>query len=155
MNLSVNPLTTFLGTRRFARAPIPIYRAGFGAILGSRMLMLEHRGRATGEPRYVALEVAKRESPDSLVVASGFGERVQWYRNLRAEPGCHVWTGLRRRVPARAQLVSAGESATLLSEYAAAHPRMYRRLMTSIAEIRGVPRDQVPAGIRMVRLTLG
>ncbi|HTM84573.1 MAG TPA: nitroreductase family deazaflavin-dependent oxidoreductase, partial [Mycobacterium sp.] len=38
------------------RAPIWLYRARLGALLGSRLLMLEHRGRTSGARRYVVLE---------------------------------------------------------------------------------------------------
>jgi hypothetical protein len=40
-----------------ARAPIPLLRHGFGRLLGPRFLLLEHLGRHSGLPRYVALEV--------------------------------------------------------------------------------------------------
>lgn len=72
--------------RILARAPIPLYRAGFGFLLGRRLTMLEHRGRISGLPRYVVLEVLERDD-DGLVVVSGYGDRAQWYRNVLAHPG--------------------------------------------------------------------
>lgn len=33
--------------RRFLRAPIPLYRAGFGALPGNRLLYLVHIGRTS------------------------------------------------------------------------------------------------------------
>lgn len=50
-----------LRNRRLVRSPIWLYRHGLGWLLGPRVLMLEHVGRKTGEPRYVCLEVVQRE----------------------------------------------------------------------------------------------
>ena len=33
--------------------------------------------------------------PATYIVASGFGQRAQWFRNLRADPRVRVWTGSR------------------------------------------------------------
>ena len=67
--------------RWLARAPIALYHWGLGPALGRRLMMLEHRGRTTGERRYVVLEVIERE-PHSIIVASGYGRSSQWYRNI-------------------------------------------------------------------------
>lgn len=60
-------------------APIWLYRARLGFVLGSRTLMLEHVGRKSGAKRYVVLEVVGHPAPDTYVVASGFGEHAQWF----------------------------------------------------------------------------
>ncbi|MDG4803790.1 nitroreductase family deazaflavin-dependent oxidoreductase [Micromonospora sp. WMMD980] len=78
--------------RWLARAPIPLYRNGLGRLLGRRLMMLEHRGRRSGLPRYVVLEVVDRE-PGALFLASGYGPASQWFRNVRADPAVRVWTG--------------------------------------------------------------
>ncbi len=140
----------FLTTRWAVRLPIPIFRAGFGFVFGGRLLLLEHRGRASGARRYVVLEAADRESRDTVVVASGFGPDAQWYRNLEAEPRCGVSIGLRTRVPARAELLDAGESAALLDRYAARHPKAWQVLRDSIASATGERDPEIP----MVRLHL-
>lgn len=89
-----------LTTRSLARAPIRLYQIGLGWGLGSRLMMLEHVGRKSGQPRYVCLEVVERPRPDLLLLASGFGTSSQWYRNLRAQPECFVSTGRLKRAPA-------------------------------------------------------
>ncbi|WP_190820398.1 PNPOx family protein [Saccharopolyspora pogona] len=53
--------------RWLARAPIPLYRRGLGWLLGIRIMMLEHRGRRSGQLRYAVLEVLGRE-PGALVL---------------------------------------------------------------------------------------
>lgn len=123
-----------LQNRRCVRAPIWLYRHGLGWLLGGRVLMLEHIGRRSGRPRYVCLEVVSRPDPDVIVVVSGFGERAQWYRNLRANGSCAVSIGRARRVPAQARLMDAAESAAILQEYQRAHPQAWRRLRSVIEE---------------------
>ncbi|WP_139417691.1 nitroreductase family deazaflavin-dependent oxidoreductase [Agromyces laixinhei] len=141
---------TFLTTRWMARLPIAIFRAGFGFIFGGRLLLLEHRGRTSGESRFVVIEAADREAPDRVVVASGFGTRAQWYRNLEAEPRCGVSIGWRRRVPARAELLGTEESRRLLERYGERRPATWAVLERSIQDATGEAHPEIP----MVRLHL-
>jgi hypothetical protein len=52
-----------LHSQRLVRAPIWLYRHGLGWLFGSRLLMLEHVGRKSGQPRYVVLEVIGHPHP--------------------------------------------------------------------------------------------
>ena len=92
-----------LRSRRLMRAPAWIYRARAGVLFGSRILMLEHVGRKSGVPRYAVLEVVDHPTPDTYVVASGFGRKAQWFRNIRANPRVRVYVGSHapRRATAR------------------------------------------------------
>jgi deazaflavin-dependent oxidoreductase (nitroreductase family) len=139
-----------LRTRAFVRAPIALYRHGLGWILGGRVLMLEHQGRRSGRARFVCLEVVDRPSPERIVVVSGFGERAQWYRNLRADPACFVSAGRLRRVPARARFMRAAEAAATLDGYQRAHPDAWNRLRGAIEKAVGHPVGELP----MVELLL-
>lgn len=92
--------------------------------------MLEHVGRSSGAARFVVLEVVAQENPASFVVASGFGRRAQWFRNVMAQPRCHVSVGLTRRHPAVASELSPGERDRVLTAYEVEHPgagRLCRR----------------------------
>ena len=75
-----------LRTRWFVRAPIRLYRLGLGPLLGTRLVQLEHRGRTTGLPRLVVLEVVAIEA-GAPVVVSGFGERGAVVSQRRRRPG--------------------------------------------------------------------
>lgn len=110
-----------LKTRWLMRLPIPLYRAGLGWMLGERFVMIETLGRVSREPRFVVVEVVQR-GPRSLCVASGFGAKAQWYRNLRANGVAYLSTGRARRVPAEAQLLDAEASAEVLRDYERRHP---------------------------------
>jgi deazaflavin-dependent oxidoreductase (nitroreductase family) len=108
--------------RLLARAPIPLYRAGLGFLLGRRLTMLEHRGRTSGLPRYVVLEVLARDA-QGLVIVSGYGGRAQWYRNVLAHSGVRVWTGRRRGMPAQATKIPAADVPRRLEDYRRSHRR--------------------------------
>lgn len=139
-----------LQSRWFVRAPVPLFRAGLGVLFTRRLLMLEHVGRTTGAARYVVLEVVREESPSSLVVASGFGRRAQWFRNIVAEPRCHVSIGLLRRRPAQAHVLDEAEREAALTAYQAEHPAAWEKLSAVITEATGESDPDVP----LVRLTL-
>ena len=117
-----------LRVRWFVRAPIAVYRARIGFVFGSRLLMLEHTGRKTGARRRVVLEVIGHPQRGTYVVASGFGARAQWFRNVRASPRVRIWTGRHVAVPATARLLGSDEAAAALSAYAARHPLAWAAL---------------------------
>ena len=117
-----------LRARWLARAPIWLYRARLGFLLGSRLLMVEHLGRKSGARRYVVLEVVTHPRPGTYVVASGFGTRAQWFRNVRANPHVRVYSGGSRPAPATARLLTSDETAAALAAYAATHPRAWAAL---------------------------
>lgn len=119
---------TALHSRRFARAPISLYRVGLGFVFGSRMLMLEHVGRRTGARRYVVLEVIDHPSPDVYVVPSGFGERSQWFRNVMADPDVRVSVAGRRSVAGTARRLSTADADAALQRYIGRHPRAWASL---------------------------
>jgi deazaflavin-dependent oxidoreductase (nitroreductase family) len=118
---------TLLRTQWLVRAPIGLYRAGFGWMLGTRLVMIEHLGRVSHEPRYVVVEVVAR-SRNRIVVASGFGRSAQWYRNLEANGVAYLSTGTARRVPARPRLLDDAGSQAVLDDYRREHPLAWRAL---------------------------
>ncbi|MBH0110317.1 nitroreductase family deazaflavin-dependent oxidoreductase [Salinibacterium sp. NG22] len=138
-------------SRRLMRAPIGLYRAGLGFVFGRRLMMLEHTGRNSGESRYVVLEVVTSPNPNELVIASALGRRAQWVQNLGAESNCHVSIGLRRRVPAIAEVLEPADARAYLAAYEVQHPRIWKELsalMTSLHD--GNPDFEIP----LVRITL-
>ncbi|WP_422744772.1 nitroreductase family deazaflavin-dependent oxidoreductase [Micromonospora sp. WMMD754] len=143
--------------RWLARAPIPLYRHGLGRLLGGRLMMLEHRGRRSGLPRHVVLEVVDRE-PGALFLASGYGRGSQWFRNVSADPAVRVWNGPDRGVPARATVLAGEEVRQRLARYRQRHRRAAAALgrALGIPELTGdgpLPAD-VDARLPLVRLDL-
>ncbi|WP_405166607.1 nitroreductase family deazaflavin-dependent oxidoreductase [Nocardia sp. NBC_01499] len=153
--MATTSLTAALGaralhTRWLVRAPIQLYRAGLGFLFGSRMLMLQHIGRKSGETRYVVLEVVDRPAPGEYVIVSGFGTRAQWYRNIRTNPQVRISTGTTRNRPGIATPMTGEESATALAHYVRDHPAAWKKLRATIEHATGKPVDTLP----MVRLRM-
>ncbi|MCC9710917.1 nitroreductase family deazaflavin-dependent oxidoreductase [Streptomyces sp. MNU76] len=117
------------GWRRSAlRLPILLFRAGLGPVFGRRFLLLHHTGRVTGADRHVALEVVAHDPAEvSWTVASGFGPKADWYRNLRHRPQTIVQVG-NRHYAVDAVFLTPGEGAKVMAAYAVRHPRTARRL---------------------------
>ncbi|WP_198411127.1 nitroreductase family deazaflavin-dependent oxidoreductase [Microbacterium suaedae] len=120
-------IARILGTPWLMRLPIPLYRAGLGRLLGRRLVMIEHQGRSSGEPRFVVVEVVERTGR-ALRVASGFGAKSQWYRNLRANGVAYLSTGGVRRERVAVDLLDDEASGAVLARYASAHPAAWGRL---------------------------
>lgn len=109
---------------RFARAPRYLFRWKLGRLLGNRFCLLVHTGRTSGLPREVVLEVCEHDpATGSVTVASGFGRRSQWFRNILAQPAVTIQVGGRPPTPATAEVLPPQESGRAMARYAAAHPR--------------------------------
>jgi len=102
--------------------PILFYRFGLGWLLGERFVLLTVRGRRTGLPRPVVLEVL---GPDpqtgGLFVASAWGGSAQWLRNLGICPNVQAQVG-RRSFPAEVFRLSKQAGEEQLRSYATRHP---------------------------------
>ncbi|MFJ3927006.1 nitroreductase family deazaflavin-dependent oxidoreductase [Streptomyces sp. NPDC090022] len=134
-----------------ARLPLVVYRLGLGPVLGQRFLVLHHRGRVSGRPRTVCLEVVAHDPVrGTWTVASGFGDRAQWYRNLRHIPQVTIQVG-RRRYPVTAYFMSPKESGEAMVQYAVRHPRAARILsrLLSCDLGKGAPDDLRRMGRRI------
>lgn len=125
-----------------------------GFLFGSRMLMLEHLGRKSGQRRYVVLEVVSHERPDSYVVASGFGESAQWFRNVMAAPQVRISSGWRNSVPAQARRMTAAEADAVLTSYIKRHPHAWETLKGVIADSLQGRVDPPGTQIPLVELTV-
>ncbi len=103
-------------------APSWLYRIGLGPLLGKRVLALTHRGRKSGKLHRTILEVAlyDRESGES-VVASAYGSRADWYRNIAAAPALRVQTGWKDYTPVQ-RFLTADEAKEAAARFCRDHP---------------------------------
>jgi len=138
------------------RAPIWLFRARLGFLTGSRLLLLEHIGRNSGERRHVVLEVVDQPSDGRYVVASGFGERSQWFRNIRANPSVRVTVGSRPPRAATARVLDPVETRDALNAYAQAHPRSWKTLRPVFESALGAPisRDRTTLPLVLLDTTI-
>lgn len=133
------------GPMRLAwRAPIWLYRLGLGGLLGGRLLLLSHTGRKSGQPRQAVLEVVGRdEATGAYIVASGFGEKSDWYLNVMAHAEVTIQVGS-RHMEANARRLPLPQATEILLEYNRRHPAMLRTL----AGILGYRTDGSEADVR-------
>jgi deazaflavin-dependent oxidoreductase (nitroreductase family) len=143
-----------LGNRALMRAPIWLYRGRLGFLFGSRTLMLEHIGRNSGAKRYVVLEVVGRPAPDTYVVASGFGERAQWFRNLMANSRARVSIAGHGPRAATARRLPAGEADAVLADYMNRYPRAWARFKGVLESTLGTAISEHNTPLPMVELHL-
>lgn len=143
-----------LGNRALVRAPIWLYQARLGFLFGSRTLMLEHVGRKSGAKRFVVLEVVGRPASDTYVVASGFGERAQWFRNLIANPQVRVSIAGHRPRAAMARRLPTAEADAVLADYVSRHPRAWASLKNVLENTLGTPISEHDTPLPMVELRL-
>lgn len=150
----ITAATALLRSAPVMRAPIWLYRARLGALLGPRLLMLEHRGRRSGLPRYVVLEVLGRPEPGRYLVASGFGEKAQWFRNITADPRVRVTVGSHAPAPATAHRLPQPEADRALAAYIEAHPRAWARFREVLERTLGTPVTAVNTALPIVAVTV-
>ncbi|KUH68901.1 nitroreductase [Mycolicibacterium novocastrense] len=146
--------TKALRSRRLMRAPIGLYRVRLGFIFGSRILLLEHIGRKSGQTRQVVLEVLDRTDPEAYIVASGFGTRAQWYKNVQADPRVKVSVGTRLSRPAIARPLSTDEADAALRRYVDRHRRAWETMKPVLESTLGAPITTENTALPMVELRL-
>jgi deazaflavin-dependent oxidoreductase (nitroreductase family) len=117
------------GLSRLAfRLPIGLYHLGLGWLLGTRFLLLTHKGRKSGLERQTVLEVVRYDKDKSIfVVAAGFGPQSDWYRNIRTNPQVIVRCA-RRHWEMTAHFLTPEQAGEELLDYARRHPQALREL---------------------------
>ena len=86
--------------RLLLRAPLAVYRLGLGRVFGHELLVLEHVGRRGGRVHETVLKVLRYDaSTHESIVASSWGERSDWYRNVQANTPLSVRSGDEWYVP--------------------------------------------------------
>ena len=108
------------------RLPILAFRAHLGWLLGNRFLMLTHFGRKTGLRRHVVLEVVWHDMErDAFVVASGWGSKSDWYKNILSRPRIEYQVG-RQRYRGFATPLDDADARRVIRAYATQHALAFR-----------------------------
>jgi deazaflavin-dependent oxidoreductase (nitroreductase family) len=110
------------------RLPLWLYRVHLGWLLGHRFLRLTHAGRRSGRQYQTVLEVIRHDPATGVyVVASGWGEKADWLRNVLAEPEVMV-AAAGRHFAATAERLLEGEAERELCDYARRHPLAFAEI---------------------------
>ena len=113
------------------RLPLPLYRRGWGWLLGDTFLLLVHTGRRTGKPySTVAMVLSYNPRTRTAVICSAWGKDTDWIRNIQAHPALKVQIGRESFTPGQ-RFLSEDESVAVMAGFQRRHP--YRsRLLASI-----------------------
>ena len=118
--LIAKPPSGLLG--RLAKLPIVFYRLGLGGLLGEGLIVLNHIGRKTGAIHQAVVRVVSHKAdPDTYYIASAWGFKSQWPRNLLAHPEITVQIG-RRKLTVDAQPLTPEQGAHVLLDYRQRYP---------------------------------
>ncbi len=104
-------------TRLLYRAPIWLYRLGLGGLMGEKNVLLNHIGRISGKPRQAVVEVIHHDKGSNVyIVASGLGEKSDWFQNLMTHPDITIQLG-RKRMAAHAERLPISQATEILLDY--------------------------------------
>jgi deazaflavin-dependent oxidoreductase (nitroreductase family) len=107
---------------RLLALPSALYRAHLGRLLGTRFLLLTHRGRKSGRLFQTPLEVVNYDKATrEASVISAWGEATDWYRNLTAGGAVRVAIGGLQYEPA-VRFLDQAEREALLRGFRQRHP---------------------------------
>jgi len=110
------------------RLPIWLYRMRLGWLMGDRFLMLTHIGRKSGLPRQTVVEVVKHDkTSNTYYVASGWGEKSDWYQNIRKTPQVTIHVH-GRKFQTKAEFIPVEKAIDIVNTYAQEHPIAFNEL---------------------------
>ena len=132
------------------RLPIWLYRLRLGPIMGHRALLLTHKGRISGKERQAMLEVIKYEqATNTHYVASGFGEKSDWYQNIIKTPDVTIQVG-NDQFPAVAERLSSDNAKEIFIEYTQDHPNAIRNLAKLVGYEIGSSQEDMMAFLDLI-----
>jgi deazaflavin-dependent oxidoreductase (nitroreductase family) len=112
------------------RTPRPLYRHGWGRLLGHTFLLITHQGRKSGKRREtVAMALSYDPENREAVVFSAWGPNTEWIRNLRAHPALEIQIGRERYLPQQ-HFLSEDEAVAVCTEFRWRHPLRLRLFAT-------------------------
>jgi deazaflavin-dependent oxidoreductase (nitroreductase family) len=104
------------------RLPRPLYRRGWGWLLGDLFLLITHEGRKTRKRREtVVMPLIHDPDTGETVVCSAWGPNTEWIRNLRARPALQIEIGHEAFVP-KQRFLSEDEAVTAAIDFRDRHP---------------------------------
>lgn len=110
--------------------PVQLWRLGLGPLMGHHMMLINHTGRKSGQPRRTMTELYQIEG--HKYAPSGFGRRAQWYRNIEADPRVTIQTADGTESMRAQRVVEEKELLTLLEGVQGRSQAMYKLHLASL-----------------------
>lgn len=112
----------------FFKIPILAYRSGMGFMMGKRFIYVEHLGRKSNKVRKSVLEIIRYDSKnDVYYVASGYGNKSDWFKNIKHNPSVDIQVGF-RKMKANVEFLSVEKTEVEIRDYAKRHPKAITQL---------------------------
>jgi len=119
-------------TRLLYRAPIWFYRLGLGGLMGENNVLLNHIGRRSGKTRQAVVEIIRHDKGANVyIVASGLGEKSDWFQNLMVHPDITIQVG-RKRMASHAERLPLPQATEILLDYSHRNARGIRAFASMI-----------------------
>lgn len=91
--------------RLLLQLPVLLYRLKVGWLFRRRLLLLTHTGRKSGKAHATVLELLDfDQNSHCCIIASDWGVKSQWFKNVLQDPRVRYTVGLRERVGRAEQL---------------------------------------------------
>lgn len=125
------------------RVPTLIFKLRLGRLFGERLAKIEHRGRKTGLPRTVIVELCDGSvSEGRLVYVAAYGGNAQWVKNLRQSPPISIQVGGRTFQSPRCEFLDREATSRAVQAYW----RRYPKVSAFLAKQGRYPYPQQPLG---------
>jgi deazaflavin-dependent oxidoreductase (nitroreductase family) len=112
------------------RLPLPLYRRGWGGLLGHTFLLLVHAGRKTGKLHFTTAMVLRYDpGTHEAAICSAWGQDTDWIRNIRVRPAVRVQIGSESFTPQQ-RFLSEEESLAVVAGFRSEHPGRLRLVTT-------------------------
>ncbi len=127
------------------RLPLILYRLGLGWTLGHQFLVLTHVGRRSGHVHQTVLKVLHYDPhTHECIVASAWGHRTDWFRNIQCHSALAVQTANEWYVP-RQRAVSSDEAFGVFNDWMRRQRWFARLMLGQIGQRIDVPEAQLRA----------
>jgi len=73
------------------KAPLLMVRLGLQPLMGNTFMVITHTGRKSRQPRHTMTEMHRADN-GQLYAPCAYGERAQWYKNIKADSRVTVQT---------------------------------------------------------------
>ena len=128
------------------RLPVYMYRFRLGWLFGNRFVLINHVGRKTGLPRQAVVEVVEHDKKTGgVIVVAGYGERTQWYQNLRTLPKTTIQIGSHKQ-----QVIAEFISPEVGEEIMVRYWQRYGQLTGKLFSMLGYTWDGTEKGVRQI-----